>query len=409
MLDASPQTFLDRNPNPFFGAHQLSNLEEGTIKEVHVDEANNVTMTATVVTMKGAQKQRVPFLFPYASVNGTAGIFVVPQVGDECLVAHAAGNIAYIIGYHPAPQVFSGRPSAALAQTGASGAAHKGTFAQTQLIPGSIELKTVGGNRLLIHPGGSIAIDSKTDLFTFYDAVKSTVTTLCRSQELFTAGGSSRWVEGEEKSQRSMSYTAELFTKSATKENLSAGPTRGGARMQILFSEAAQHFFLEVTDQNDITSRISIGPNGVILTSSDGVNQGSITVSPSGNFNLIAGDPAGLHTQLDLDPNAIAISAFTGPTVLATVQSTTDGKVNVSSQQQVVVDSPKVNVNSISEIILTAPRVGTQGGQTNLSALGGLGVVRRIQDQVIVFGVQGGSGAASGFAVAGSGLVTAAG
>ncbi len=202
-----------------------------------------------------------------------------------------------------------------------------------------------------------------------------------------------RWTEGKEKSKRSMSFIGNLFTKSATKENVNAGPTRGGARMQVVFSESANHFFLEITDQNGITSRIAIGPGGVILSSEDGTNQGSIVVGPTGNFNFVAGDPAGLHTRLDLAPSAIAISAFNGATPIAQVGADTTGKVTVSAQTEVLID---------------APTVITQGGFTALAGLGGFPVTR-ILDQVVVFGVMGGPSSATGFPVEGSFEVFAAG
>ena len=91
MIEPAP-SFLDRNPNPFFGDFSNSNFVEATIKKVHTDEANNVTFTADVVTVKNEVKRRVPFMLPYASAAGDAGIFIVPNVGDKCLLAMAAGN-----------------------------------------------------------------------------------------------------------------------------------------------------------------------------------------------------------------------------------------------------------------------------------------------------------------------------
>lgn len=390
-----PQTtYLDRGDNPFFGGHQASNIIEGTIVKVHTDEANNVTMTCDVVTIKNETKTRVPFLFPYASASGRAGIFAIPNVGDKCLLALVAGNLAYVVGYHPTSRLNQGRASASLASSGTNGQSLKGTFAESQLIPGSIEIKSPFGNRVLVHPGGSIAIDARRDLFTFYDAVSATFETLCRQHKTFTAGGQVLWTEGQEKSKRSMSLAGTFFTKSATKENLDAGELRGGARMTVLFSEQANHFFLEVKDKDDITSRIALGPNGIILTSSDGSTSTSISLAPGGNFALIAGPPTGLHTELSIAPTAIAITAKSGTAPLATVLAETNGKVTVSAQTQV---------------ILSAPKVVTQDGLTNLGALGGLGVARKIIDRVIVFGVMGGSGSASGFVQNGSGTVTAAG
>jgi hypothetical protein len=389
-----PTTFLERHENPFFGGFQASNIVEARIVKVHTDEANNVTMTADVVTIKGEQKYRVPFLFPHVNADGTAGIFAVPNVGDRCLIVLAAGNLPYIAGYHSAAELEEGRASAVLASStgnGRDGEALKGGFARTQLIPGAIELRSPMGNRLLVHPGGSIAIDAKSDLFTFYDAVLTSVTTLTRGYRLLSAGGSVLWDEGREKTKRSMSLAATFFTKSATKENLDAGELRDGARMQILFSEDANHFFLEIKDKDDITSRIAIGPNGIILTSGDGTNSGSITLAPSGNFSLAAGDPAGIHTQLDLSPTAIAISAFTsaGPPV-ATVLAETNGNVTVSSNVKVLLDAPIVQSTKLTQL-----------------ALGGLGVAR-LNDRVAVTGVEGGGDTRIGKIITSSGRVQAA-
>lgn len=390
-----PSSYLDRErDNPFFGGFQASNIVEATIVKVHADEANNVTFTVDVVTIKNELKSRVPLLFPYANQSGGAGIFSIPNVGDKCIVALGAGNIAYVIGFHPSPQVITGRGTPTLAGANGSGASQKGSFGTgNQLVPGAIEMKSPGGNRVLVHPGGSIAIDARTDLFQLFDPVRSTIQALSRSREIFTAGGSLCWREGKEKSKRSMAFEGQLFTKAATKENTEAGPTRGGARMQVVFSEKANHFFLEILDQNDIRSRIAMGPNGVILEASDGTNKGSIVVGPSGNFSFVAGDPLGLHTQLDLAPSAVAITALQGTTPLATVQADTSGFVNISAQAEVLID---------------APTVVTQGGLTALAGLGGFPVTR-VLDQVVVFGVQGGSGTASGFPVEGSAEVFAAG
>lgn len=388
MTDRS-NSFLDRSENPLFGSFQSSPIADGKIVTVHTDEANNVTLTADVALYhrNGSVLERVPFASGYASVDGTAGIYAVPNVGDLCLVAFTAGNQPYIIGYHPAPQVSLGRATPATAGS----VPLKGTFGKSQLIPGSIELKTVAKNRIMVHPGGSIAIDSKQDLFTFYDSVSSTIEHLSRQYKVFTAGGSVRWTEGRERSKRSMKYSAELFTRSATPENIEAGPTRGGARMRVLFSQEANYFFLEVIDQNDVSGRIQVGPNGVILTASDGSNQGSIVVNPSGKFNFFAGDPNGVHTELGLAPGAIAISAFTGPGApVATVQAT-QSEVTISSKTRVVLDAPVVN---------------TQGALTALGALGGLPVAR-VTDLVQVFGVQGGSGSATGLIMRGSSSVLA--
>lgn len=393
-MEGQSDTILGRYQNPLFKGFQASNIVEGTVVKVHTDDANNVTMTADVVTIKNEFKPRVPMLFPYASADGTAGVFAIPSVGDRCVLALAAGNSAYIIGYHAAPQLSPGRSSAALAAQGEDGQTLKGTFAKTQLIPGALEMRTAYGNRVLVHPGGSIVIDARKDLYSFYDAVSSTLTHLSRSHKLFTAGGFALWEEGREKAKRSMGFNAQLFTKAATQENLDAGALRGGAKMSVLFSESANHFLLEVTDQNGITSRIAIGPNGVILSSSDGAQSGSITVAPSGNFSLAAGDPGGLHTQLDLAPSAIAIAAYSGPTPIAAVTAETNGKVQVSAQ---------------TEVTLSAPRVVTKDGLTALGALGGMGAVRRIIDQVIVFGVTGGSGSATGFVLGGSATVSVGG
>src|SRR3990172_4823296 len=113
-MDRQDETFLERYPNPFFGGSQASNIVEGTIVKVHTDEANNVTLTADVVTIKNEAKSRVPFLFPYSSADGTAGIFAIPNVGDKCLLGLAAGNLAYILGYHSAATVQVGRAAASL-------------------------------------------------------------------------------------------------------------------------------------------------------------------------------------------------------------------------------------------------------------------------------------------------------
>jgi len=385
MVDESPSNFIDRMPNPYFGEFQASNVVEATIVRVHTDEAQNVTLTADIVTFKNERKERVPFLLPYANFYGTAGIYAVPSVGDKCLVALAAGNQPYIIGYHPSAVVSPGRALASSA--GSGGVPLKGTFARTQLIPGSIMLRTIGENQLMMHPGGSIAIDSRQDLYTFYDAVTSTISHLCRQYRLFSAGGSMQWTEGKEKAKTSMTYSAELFTKSATKENLEVGAVRGGARLQVLFSESANYFYIEVLDQDNISGKIQIGPNGVIVSASDGSNQGSIVISPSGNFSFIAGDPNSFHSQLDLSPEAAALTSFNGPTPMATV--VTEGTAN------------KVTISSLGQVVIDAPQVATQGGVTSLGALGGLPNAK-ILDAVTVFGVQGGGGAASGFIITGS-------
>lgn len=391
MVHPAADNYLDRMENPLFGAFQASNVVEATITKVHSDEAQNVTLTADVVTFKNELKSRVPFLFPYANFYGTAGIYAVPSVGDKCLVALAAGNQPYVVGYHPAPVVQPGR---AVASTAGSGAMPlKGTFARTQLIPGSIMLRTIGENQLMMHPGGSISIDSREDLYTFYDAVLSTITHLCRQYKVFSAGGSMQWTEGQEKSKTSMTYAAELNTKSATKENLAAGPTRGGAKLNILFSEQANYFYIKVLDQNNISGQVQIGPNGVIITASDGTNKGSIAVSPGGNFSFIAGDPAGMHSQLDLSPTSAAMTSFSGSAPLATV--ITDGS------------SQKTTVSSLGQVIIDAPLVVTQGGITSLGALGGLPNAK-ILDAVTVFGVSPGNASANGFIITGSATVQSA-
>lgn len=400
-MTEEPKSFLERGaPNPFFGGFQGSNIVEATVVKVHTDEANNATFTVDVVTIKNEMKSRTPILYPYANATGTAGIRAIPNVGDKCVVALGAGNVAYVIGFHSSAQLIESRGSASNLTSGLNGngaAALKGTFGQTDLIPGAVEMCSPGGNRVLVHPGGSIAIDAKQELFTFYDAVKDTMTSLARSSELFTAGGSMCWKEGKEKAKRSMAFEAQLFTKSATDENLNAGALRGGARMRVVFSEVANHFFLEITDEDGIVSRIAIGPNGIILTSSDGVNQGSISVDPSGAFNFVAGDPLGLHTQLDLSPTVIAISAFNAAALLATLQADTAGKVTVSSQVETIIDST-------SKVTLQAPQTSSQGGLTSLGGLGGLGIVRTIIDPVIVFTHV---GPATGFVQTGSALNTA--
>lgn len=371
--DAGPSTILDRYPNPFFGGFQASNVVEGTITKVHTDEANNVTFTADVTTLKGEQKHRVPFATPFANAAGTAGIFSIPNVGDKCLVVMAAGNNPYIFAYHSVVQQEPARATASLANS-PPGPAMKGTFARSQLIPGCIELRSPGQNRVLLHPGGSILVDADIDLFTFHDAVSSTIESLSRNLEIFTAGGAVLWSEGEETSQTSMEFFANMFTKSATKENTDKGLLRGGAQLQVLFSEEANHFFLEVTDSDNITSRIQIGPNGIILTSGDGTNQGTIGISPTGNFTLIAGDPNGAHTQVDLAEDAIAISAFAGPgSPVASVQATTRGEVTISSDGMVTVKAPQVTIDAQSTI--------TKGGFTNLGGQGGMGVAR-LMDQI---------------------------
>jgi hypothetical protein len=378
-------------PNPLFSGFAASNIVEGTIKKVHTDEANNVTFTCDVVTQKGEQKSRVPILFPYANAVGTAGCWAIPNQNDRCLVALGPGNTSYIMGFHAAPQMSSSRGTPTLGKASPK----KATFGVSQLIPGAIEFRTAAQNRILLHPGGSIAIDAKTDLFTFYDAVASTIETLARNMKITTAGGRMIWKEGDEKAQRSMSFVAQLFTKSATKENRDKGVLRGGARLQVIFSEDANHFFIEVKDSNDITSRIQLGPNGVILTSGDGTNQGSIAIAPDGNFLLIAGDPAGPNTKLSLSEDAISVAAFIATSPMATVVAETNGKVSISSDQEVKVESPKVTLQSAQVI--------TQGGRTNLGAPGGQGVAR--QNDTI-------SGACSTGAVAGiissaSSMVTA--
>lgn len=396
-----PTTILDRYPNPFFGGFQSSNVVEATIIKVHTDEANNVTLTADVTTIKGEQKRRVPFALPFANATGTAGIFAVPNIGDKCLVVMTAGNSPYIFAYHASVQQEQARSSAAIA-TSPPGPALKGTFAKSQLIPGCIELRSPGQNRVLLHPGGSIAIDAKVDLFTFYDAVSSTIESLSRNLDIFTAGGSILWEEGGEKSQVSHSFFAELFTKSATKENTDKGFLRGGARMEILFNENANHFFLEILDENNIKSQIQIGPNGIILTSGNGTTKTSIAISPTGNFALIAGDPMGIHTQLDLAPTAIAITAFDAAAPLATLQANGDGAVNISSEAQ-------TNIESFGNVKITGTDgVSIVGTSVALGALGGLGVVREFQDEILIFGLVD-EGTASGFAIGGSAIVTAAG
>lgn len=378
-----PGTFLDRHPTPLLGkAFELSALEEGEIKKVHTDSANNVTLTADVATIHNrGLLSRVPFLFPYASSDARAGIFSVPQVGDKCLVAFASGNIAYVVGYHPTVRSIPARASAV-----SGGPTVVGTFGQTQLVPGATEIRSPSGNRIMVHPGGSIAIDAKVDLFSFYDAVKATVVHMARSHRIFSAGGSVLWQEGEEKSKRSMSLTAQFFTKAATQENLDAGATRGGARMTVQFSEKADHFLLDVTDQNNISSKIAIGPNGIILTSAQGANQTSITISPGGNWSLLAGDPNGLHTEINLASTAVAMSAKNGTTDLATVLSETNGKVTVTAQSEVVIDAPRA--------------VTTQELRV---ARGGIGLARgKYIDKVRVFGVDSGSSTAQGFVTSGS-------
>lgn len=387
---------VDRTPAPPSGAFQISSIVEATIKNINVDESNNVTFTADVVTHKNETKHRVPFMFPYASADGSAGVFSVPIVGDKCLVALTPGNAAYIIGYHPAVQTSSGKASAALMSslpTPASGTKSlKGTFAKSQLLPGAIEIKAREGNRVLLHPGGSIAIDAQVDLFTFYDAISSTIESLCRSHQLFTAGGFVLWEEGKEKTKKSMKFQAELFTKSATEENVNAGATRGGAKMTVLFSEEANHFLLVVEDENGIKSQIAIGPGGIILTSGNGTTSGSIAVSPDGNFALIAGNPNGLHTQIGLSESAIAMAALNGPTPLATVQASTDGQVQISGQTKVEIESQV--------------QVAVVGTQVNLGSLAGLPVARLL-DPVIVFGVSTGPSNANGQIMNGSPFVMA--
>lgn len=379
---------VDRTPtpNPYSKGFEDSNLVEATVKNVNVDDQNNVTFTVDVVTIKGETKRQVPCLFTYASVDGLAGLFVVPNVGDKCLVALGAGNLAYIVGYHPSAQLASARASQTLLAAGQNANTEKGTFAKSQLLPGSIEIKASQGNRVLLHPGGSIAIDADVDLFTFYDSVKSSIESMCRSYELFTAGGSALWKEGQEKTKRSMSFQTTMYTKSATQENLAAGATRGGRRLQIVFDED-HDFVIQVVDENNISSSMQVGSDGVIISSSDGTNQGSIVVAPGGNFSLIAGDPHGIHTQLDLAPSAIAMSALTGPETIATVQATAEGQANISAETGV-----QIQAEGIVSIV---------GTEVFLGELGGIPVAR-MGDQVQVFGVQNGTGSANGVIMTGS-------
>lgn len=370
IVERQSESFLDRGiRSPQHGGFGTSNIVEGTIKKVHTDEANNVTFTCDVVTQKGEQKSRVPILFPFANATGTAGIWSVPNQNDRCLIALGPGNTAYIMGFHAAPQLSESRGTPTL--KGESPL--KATFGVSQLIPGAIELRTAQQNRILLHPGGSIAIDVKTDLFTFYNAVNSTIQTLARSLSLTTAGGRVLWKEGDEKAQRSMKFEATLYTKAATKENLDKGSLRGGARMSMIFSEFANHFFLEVKDTNDITSGIKIGPDGIILTSGNGITQGSIAVSPNGNFLLIAGSETGPNTKLSLAPDAISIAAFLQTTPMATVVAETRGVVTISSDQEVKVQAPKVTID--------AAQATLKGGFVNLGGMGGFGAARYM-DQV---------------------------
>lgn len=383
MQPEEQETFLDRNPNPFWGAHQLSPVQEGTVVKVNTDDETNVTFTADVITPMNEQKKRVPFLFQYASAAGDAGVFSVPQVGDKCLIALVAGNQPYIIGYHPSAQAERARASALLARRGESPRAVKGTFARTQLLPGGTEIRGPAGNRVLVHPSGSIAIDSRTDLFSFYNAVSGSLTHFSRSYFVFTAGGSIRWGEGQEKAQRSMKLSGEFFTKSATTENVDAGPLRGGARMSLLFEDAIgtgsapPHFLLDISNE-DVSNRISIGPGGISLTSQTGSTTSILTIGGGGQQTFIAGDPNGLHTQLDLSPEAVAITALSGPTTLATVIADTSGSVTVSSQSQITVNAPVVQTSGITQL-----------------ALGGPGVVRST-DIILVPGVQAGGATAVG-------------
>jgi hypothetical protein len=160
--------------------------------------------------------------------------------------------------------------------------------------------------------------------------------------------------------------------------------------MTMLFSEQANHFFIEVTDKDDITSRISIGPNGIILTSSDGTSQGSISVGPSGSFSFIAGDPLGDHTQLDLAPGTAALSALSGVVLKASVQvNTTAGTAVVTAATKVTVDAPIVETTKMTQL-----------------ALGGLGVAR-LQSLVQVDGVTNGGGSAVGRVITTSNRVQA--
>ncbi len=373
-------------PNPLFKGFEDSNIVEATVKNVNVDDQNNVTFTVDVVTIKGEVKRQVPCLFPWASVDGVAGIFSVPQVGDKCLVALGAGNLAYLLGYHPSAQLSQAKASQTLLAAGQPAGAEKGTFAQSQMLPGTIEIKSSLGNRVLIHPGGSIAIDARVDLFTFYDAVTSTIESMCRSYQLLTAGGQMLWVEGNEKTKRSMKFQADLFTKSATQENLAAGATRGGKKLLALFDED-HDLVLQVTDSNGVQSTITIGSNGVILSSGSGPTQGSIVVSPTGNFSLSAGDPNGIHTELDLSPEAIAISALNGPEPMATVQALASGQVNMSAETEV-----ELQTDGIVSVI---------GTEVFLGELGGIPVAR-LGDQVTVFGVTTGPSNAEGTIMTGS-------
>lgn len=381
------ENFLERSPNPLFGQYQASNIEEATVVKVHTDEANNVTGTVDVVTIKNSQKTRVPLLFPYASANGESGIFSIPEIGDRCLIGYIAGNQNYVIGFHPSLRMAEGRPSAA-SRTTSGGRPEKGSFSfKSQLLPGGMEIRGRQGNRIMMHPGGPIMIEARPDLLTFYDTTTLTVTSLARSFRMFSAGGSVSWKENDEESKNSQDFTAELFSKSARPENLEAGAKRGGALWRILFGEKADYFAMSVSD-DDVDNQVIMGPNGMVFTSP--------------NFSLRAGDPQGTHVELTLVPDAIAISSKQGLTTLATVFAESSGKVTVTSNQETI-------INSTAKVTVDAPQVTTTGGLTDLADGGfAVAIADSILGSVKTF-VTGGSssGVHNGMIVQGSTRVTA--
>lgn len=389
-------SFIERDASPLFGGFQASNIQKGKIVKVHTDRTKTVTLTVDVVVGQ-TRKERVPILFPLASSRGSqpelppAGIFYVPNVGDECLLCHVPGNQAYVMGSTPTLQVRKSVPSVRVKEESGSSEAYEGTFnpGGMHLEPGAIEMLSNQGNRLLLHPSGINLLQASDSVFSVQNPVRNRIDTLTRSYRLDSAGGSIIWEEGTEQAKRSMAFSAEMFTKSSTPENIAEEKVRGGSRLTVQLKEQPQNTFLiSLLDANDRTGTIGFGQSGITISARDGAsNESSLLVAPTG-YNLIAGNQAaGPNVRLILEQNSITMAAYQGTTPVAAVIAESNGQVTVEADNNVYVKGAQVNVEALGEVNIKAGRVGL--------GLGGRGVARQL-DQVSVKGVESGSKVAIG-------------
>lgn len=324
-----------RDAGPFVG--QPSPFEHGIIAAVDQERWTVVVE----LHESGVRQYDVPIMSPYFYHERGQGMYCVPEIGAQCIVAKAGGQY-FVVGFLPPvdpsvndeepvgedlSRLASDQPEASTNQGSARVSYRNGR--EGDMLPGDYCLSTRARNRLKIFTNGNILVQASHLCTRIYSKLRNFIQDICVNYSLRTPGGEVNWINDADDG----SVTYERTVKANIDDD-------------------EPSFIEEVGSNGDIVTRK--------VQTEAGVEQFSEQISAEGEaaYKFVAG----AH-EINVDAEKIEIKALSGAHT-----------VTIDADGVHIVSTGAVEATAGTDVLLTCPTgvLGMAEGEASWAVNGNL-------------------------------------